>query len=307
MKHCLVLIASFLALSLATTANASAATEIGSECVADQLSMSGYIMVQEQKSAGSSIPVSAPSGGILTSWTFRAKAFGAEPAVAYMKVLRPAGIGTFAVVGESTSELVGPGETTYPVRIPVQAGDRVALFGTGDSFYCDTGGADDLVWNRSANLAIGQTGIFAANAPGIQVPVSAKVEADADNDGYGDETQDRCPQLPTVHDLPCPPLTLSFFSLATKKAVLVYVSAGTGAKITVSAKVSKKLKLKPVQHLANPGQITKYKLPLTRPLLGKLESTPRSKTLGLKVTASGASAAGVVKSETRTLRLKGRG
>jgi hypothetical protein len=292
---------------LTIPASAAGAAEFGSDCSADQISMSGFIMVQEQKEPGSPFPVAAPFAGILTSWTSRGDAFGAEPNVGYMKVLRPAVPGEFTVIGESTSELVGPGTHTHPARIAVGAGDRVALFGNEGSFYCDTSAPGDLVWSLNRNLAIGSSALFAANAPGIQVPVSATVEPDSDNDGFGDETQDRCPQLATLHEVPCPSLTLSFFSLVTKKAVLVYVSAGTQARITVSAKAGKKLTLKPLEHLADPGLITKFKLPLSAALLKKLAATPRSKSLGLKVTASGVNAAGIPKSETRTLRLKGRG
>jgi hypothetical protein len=292
-------------LALATVAaGASAATEVGSNCVAEEITMSPFIMVGEMDAGG--LPVSVPAAGIATSWTGRVAAFGAEPTIEYMKVLRPGGPGEFRVIGESESTLVGPGQGPFRTRIPVQAGDRIGIYGTAGVFYCLTGNPADAIFSLNRNLAVGSTAIFAANAPGIQAAVSATVEPDADNDGFGDETQDLCPQSPAWHEIPCPPLNLSFFSLAAKSAVFVYVSAGVPAQITVSAQVSKKLKLKPLQHLANPGQISKYKLPLTRALKRKLASTPRSKSLGLKITAAGVNAAGIAKSETRTLRIKGR-
>jgi hypothetical protein len=65
--------------------------------------------------------------------------------------------------------------------------------------------------------------------------------------------------------------------------------------------------LKPVTHLADPGQITKYKLEFTGALKKALRKLPKRKTLALKVRASGANVAGVEKSVERTLRLKGRG
>jgi hypothetical protein len=36
-------------------------------------------------------------------------------------------------------------------------------------------------------------GVFDATYQGLHVPVTAQIEHDADNDGYGDETQDACP------------------------------------------------------------------------------------------------------------------
>ncbi|HEY5977907.1 MAG TPA: hypothetical protein VIT85_08625 [Solirubrobacterales bacterium] len=298
-------LAASLALAATIAPGASAATEVGSNCVAEDLTMSPFIMVGEMDAGG--LPVSVPAAGIATTWTGRVAAFGAEPTIEYMKVLRPVAPGQFRVVGESGSTLVGPGQGPFKTRIPVQAGDRIGIFGTEGVFYCLSGNPADMIWSLNRNLAIGSTATFAANAPGIQAAVSATIEPDSDNDGYGDETQDLCPQSPAWNEIPCPSLNLSFFSLAAKSAVFVYVSAGVASQITVSAQVTKKLKLKPLQHLANPGQITKYKLPLTGALRRKLAATRRTKTLGLKVTASGANAAGIVKSETRTLRLKGRG
>lgn len=306
MKRSTAVLAAIVLLSLAAVQPAPAATRIGSECSADQISMSGFLMVQEKKSSGSAVPVASPGAGILTSWTFRADAFGVEPEPGYMKVLRLVAPGTFEVVGESTSELLGPGVHTYPARIPVQAGDRVGLYATSGSFYCDEGGGEDLIWSLNRNLAVGSSATFAANAPGIQVPVSATIEADADADGYGDETQDGCPQLAAVHEVPCPALTLSFLAQAGRKAVVVYVAAGIQAQIAVSAKAGK-ARLKAVTKLVDPGKLTKFKLPIGGALQRKLGALPPSKSLPLKVTAAGANAAGVAAAVTRTVRLKGRG
>jgi len=285
---------------------AGAATDVGSSCFAEKLTFAPYVMVEEIAPPTNKQPPSVPAPGVVTQWTVPAEAFGSEPTVEYLKVLRPGKPGEFRVIGESTSVLVGPGQPPSKTRIPVQAGDRMGVYGPEGVFFCEAASAGAGTFSLNGTLALGDSALFSA-APNIQPAVTARVEADGDNDGYGDETQDLCPQSALWHEIPCPPLTLSFFSLQAKKAVFVYVSAGVAAKITVSAQVSKKLKLKPVKHQTNPGQITKYKLPLAGALKRKLAKTPSRKTLGLKVTASGANVAGVVKSETRTLRLKGRG
>jgi hypothetical protein len=141
------------------------------------------------------------------------------------------------------------------------------------------------------------------------------IEPDADHDGYGDETQDRCPQS-AAYQIPCPALTLSLYPIAGKKAVTVLVSAGVSAQVTVSGSAklpangkagsSAQVKLAPVQHLANPGQMTKYKLTLPSKLKSTLASLPQSKSVKLTLTARGANDAGVVATEKAALRLKGR-
>ena len=180
-----------------------------------------------------------------------------------------------------------------------------------------TGDLEDSIGAAEGNPPIGTRKIFVPS-PGGQLALAATVEPDVDIDGFGDETQDKCPQS-AQHQEACPPLTLSFVSVAQRSAAIVYVSAGVPSQVTVSAQASAatvrkkraaasaKLKLKPVTHLANPGQITKYRLKFTGPLKAALANLPKRRSLGMKVTASGANAAGVVKAETRTLRLKGRG
>ena len=99
---------------LTMPAPAAGAAEFGSDCSADQIAMSGFIMVPEQTEPGSPFPVAAPFAGILTSWTTRGDAFGAEPNVGYMKVLRPAEPAEFTGHRRiRRSELVGPG-TAHP-------------------------------------------------------------------------------------------------------------------------------------------------------------------------------------------------
>jgi len=304
LRTALTTLATSIALAAALVPGAAAATEVGSDCVAEELTMGPFIMVGTEDAGGRQMSV--PAAGIATSWTGRVAPFGAEPTIGYMKVLRPIGTGQFRVVGESESTLVGPGQGPFPARIPVQAGDRIGVYGSEGVFYCLTGAMGDTIFSLNRNLAVGSTATFAANAPGIQAAVSATIEPDADDDGYGDETQDKCPQSPAWHQIPCPELGLGLVPVAARSAVFVHVSASLPSQVTVSARVSRKLRLKAVEHPAGPGQITKFKLPLTGALKKRLGALPKRRALGLRITASGAGVAGVVRSETRTLKLRGR-
>ena len=225
----------------------------------------------------------------------------------------------FRVVGESAVQAVVTGLNSFDTRIPVQAGDRVGLYAASPSgaLYCNTADPANVLGYFIGDATLGSTKLFKEEKKPV-VAVSAIVEPDVDGDGFGDETQDKCPQSAKLQEA-CPALTLSFYSIAQRSSALVLVSASVQSKITVSARVagappkkkragtSATIKLKPVTHLANPGQITKYKLKFSGPLKAALANLPSSRSLALKVKAAGPDLAGVVRSEERTLRLKGRG
>ena len=83
---------------------------------------------------------------------------------------------------------------TFPTRIPVQAGDVIGYYHQGPS------GGDKCVRNaaptystRFVNVdpAPGSTMAY-MTVGALQIDLSTVLEPDADHDGYGDETQDKC-------------------------------------------------------------------------------------------------------------------
>ena len=80
---------------------------------------------------------------------------------------------------------------------------------SGDGFYGATGGS------CGATASSGYSSVYLTGdqAPGSSIPytndpavrfnIAASLEADADNDGFGDETQDQCPTEATTQG-PCP-------------------------------------------------------------------------------------------------------
>ena len=142
---------------------------------------------------------SAPSAGVLTSWSFQAD--GSPPQLKF-KVGRRAGASNFTIVGESPVMTMTPNAlNTFPTRIPVQAGDVIGYYHEGPA------GGDKCVRNAPPTYATRFVNVDPA--PGstmaymtvgaLQIDLSAVLEPDADHDGYGDETQDCAPADPNLH------------------------------------------------------------------------------------------------------------
>jgi hypothetical protein len=134
-------------------------------------------------------------GGVITSWQHQARQIAG--ALLKFKVLRPlsplAGAASFQFVGESAFQAVPqPIFYDFPVRIPVNAGDRIGLATASNAATappaCNTGGetiADEVYEGADGSSTLNPFNTFRLN-------ISAKLEPDADKDGYGDETQDKC-------------------------------------------------------------------------------------------------------------------
>jgi hypothetical protein len=131
----------------------------------------------------------APSPGVITSWAFQADS--APPPVRF-KVGRPLGGNDYTVVGATASVNPTPNVlNTYETRISVQAGDQIGFFvGTGNCAF-EVAPAGNLIVFFTADLSPGATETFFQQDERL-LDISAKLEPDSDNDGFGDETQDKC-------------------------------------------------------------------------------------------------------------------
>jgi hypothetical protein len=148
----------------------------------------------------------APSPGVITSWSFRADAL---PPQIRLKTVRAApGVQRYTIVGESALESPTPSQlNTFPTRVAVQAGDFLGFFVTpGDRNTMASAGAG---YNPCREVTGGDQPVGATSdyarlvSPTLQLDVSAVLESDADNDGFGDETQDACPADPALQEAPC--------------------------------------------------------------------------------------------------------
>jgi hypothetical protein len=172
--------------------------------------------------------------GVLTSWRFHSSGDSAAGAVR-LKIFRYTGTGTdlvFKVLAESSLKTLEP-DTAYDFkeRIAVDQGDLIGLTAAGEAEVGIT--VPDTPQNQLAqfgggDIPPGQTGTATIAWPNLRPSVVATVEADADADGFGDDTQDKCPVDRTTQAL----CQFSFGKLGRNKkrgtAVLPVTVPGAG-------------------------------------------------------------------------------
>jgi hypothetical protein len=145
--------------------------------------------------------------GVLTSWRFHSSGDSAAGAVR-LKIFRYIGTGTdlvFKVLAESSLKTL-QADTAYDFkeRIPVDQGDLLGLTAVGDAEVGIT--VPGTPENRLAqfgggDIPPGETGTATIAWPDLRPSVVATVEPDADADGFGDDTQDKCPVDKTTQAL----------------------------------------------------------------------------------------------------------
>jgi hypothetical protein len=315
--------AAALVLATVVPSGASAATEFGDTCAAST-GAPGYTLTTLTAPAGS-IPLTAPSDGVITKVRVGFAPASPPPFTIpeTVKVLHPTGGNSFTVT-QQTDVTVGAGTTTADARMPVKSGDRLGLRGRKFSFegsegeftlYCGGGGIEGTLGATTSAAEPGETVEFTPVTTG-RAPVSATIEPDADNDGYGDETQDKCPQSAAFQSA-CP-VILDAFALPKKSSVIVIVNTDSTAPVTVSAsvklpKAAKKAtasavaKLKKVTHTVTPGKLGRFSLKYPASLKQALADLPKGQKLKLKITASATNADGQVSKDKTTVKLKGSG
>jgi len=189
-------------------------------------------------------PIAAPIAGVVTK--FRIKAAAADTDTFKIVRLTDAGGGKFN--GRSVG--TGPTVTTkadqnaiqeFPARISVQAGDRVAIDSAdSSSSYSDNGSPKQVRFVPP--LVDGQSARLQTEHDNKELLVQAVIEPDADRDGFGDETQDRCPTNGTTAgvcpapDNGAPSLSLSAIAPGSFRAASSGASA-TRRRAPIGAKV----------------------------------------------------------------------
>ena len=310
-----------LAMAVAATGliganSASAATVFGSGCTATQIT-DGAVWVTTGHAPTNPLPVTSPISGVITEWSVNTniviesegKLAGEFPRVLQQRllVLRAEGEG-FKVIGESAGGLLNlKGSNTYKSRLPVQAGDYLGIAGNPFAAWCETKDPADTYAAATGGTPVGST-FKVERSTGLQVPITARVEPDVDGDGYGDETQDGCPQS-AAYQTPCPVVTVSSLSLTHPKAVTVYVSSSLSAPIAVSATVNlgkgKTTTLSAPGQTVAPGTLARFNLALTKPVLNTLATLTTRKALGMTVSASATNVTGSPSTAMSTVKLRG--
>lgn len=177
-----VLIATMLA-TLAVSASAEAQVTIGQLAPTpnpvDCDFPGPFDEIQTAVAAGASYVV--PASGAITSWSTNAGK-GAGQRLG-LKVFRPTGPDSFLVVGQDDRALAPSALNTFPVTIPVQAGDVLGLHVPGETESAvtacgfETGSMGDKFSFQEGNVAPGGTMNFSENNTGFRLNLSATVLA----------------------------------------------------------------------------------------------------------------------------------
>jgi hypothetical protein len=215
---------------------AGAATPIGEAFDPTQTCEGGYTYIQNSSPGDS---YAAPTDGVITSWSMRG---GIPQTTSRLKVVRRVAQGVFFIVGEGDIVSAPAGVlVTSPTRVPVQAGDIIGIHFISGRCYRFAGGFSYA--SLAGDPTVGTTQTFSVVASPLQFDVAANLEPDADNDGFGDETQDACPADPAVQEAPCDRLAPSAAITKrpkdkTKKKTATFEFSGTDTRAIASFQCS---------------------------------------------------------------------
>jgi hypothetical protein len=301
------------ALALFAAQPAAAATVIGNPCIGNT-SAPDVTILSTANGPGNPLSATVPSAGVITRWTFNVVEIPPNVLSQTLKTFRPTGApGQFQVVGESSSASMVTGLNTFGTRIPVQAGDYLGSSGTAAgkivTVFCETTNPGDRVGVFPGNPTTGATAAIIGEEGELQNPITATIEPDADNDGFGDETQDKCPQS-AVAQGDCPTVTVDAASVIKRKgSVVVLLTTTASAPVKVAGTVNlgkgKKAKLGSKVQTVTPGKVSRFTLKFPKKLKKRLEELTRKQSLQLRVTASATDLIGRVTTDKLKTRLKG--
>lgn len=251
-------------LALAGAGQAQAATTIGNDLVATPntpLNCSGQPCTFVQRALPGR-QLTSPIDGVIVRWRIKIAA-GSVAQPVNLRVVRGTGAAsTGAGMSSAASLPATAGIHTFETRLPIKSGDFVGIDGGSSNLnaFSGAGGASMDSWGP--RLGEGETRAGAAS-PSFQLLMNADVEPDADNDGFGDETQDQCPTNPSTQG-PCPDTTAPETTIKSgpiktdqPKARFVFESSEAGA--TFQCKIKGKHAKRALKVYAPCTSPTKYR------------------------------------------------
>ncbi len=176
---------------LGIPAPAGAATVLGQVSPADPPNSGQCAGANFVQLGSGTLITTVPSPGVITMWSHRGNDGSAGSG--RLQIWAPAGGAAYTLVGRSDVQAFTPGSVeTYPTRVRVSAGDLLGLR-TEDSAGCfyATGHPNDSIRTApGSDPGPGDTVLLSSPGTMLLLNVSAVLEQDADQDGFGDETQD---------------------------------------------------------------------------------------------------------------------
>lgn len=186
--------------SLAFAVPAQAVTRVGNSLAATPSSVSlcgssnGCTLVPAENATLATV------SGVVVRWRVKAAA-AAQTSIA-LRVLR----GNTAIARSAAQTLTAPGIATFPTRLSILAGDRLGIDAFGDNPPIAAFPGSGSLDRWAPALGPNETRARTDQLPVVELLLNADIEADADSDGWGDETQDRCPAQAGPQDgCPVPP------------------------------------------------------------------------------------------------------
>ena len=305
-------LASITATLLLLAPSASAASsEAGWGCTAVAGKPGWTLLATPWENYGYS-PLVKEDPGVIVGWTVRVEK-GLGQFAQQLSVFRPAGGDQYLKVAESAVEVFGETEelVQYPARIPVQKGDLLGLYGPVETLYCGIGPSGLY----EGPIAVGETKAFATEGA-VKPPVSAVVEEDLDRDGYGDFSQDDCPNSARFQTA-CPLPAIDVVKVSVKKrAILIEASNNTDASFQAVGDVRWRKKPKgptvivgfrsegPVH--ATGGVPVQLRLPLPKSVRERLAKLPRRRTLRVRIDVKATNLVPYVGTQEIKVKLPGR-
>jgi hypothetical protein len=269
--------------------------------------------VFERSRTGSALPTAAPVSGVLTAWIAHMPAlFPAEDVPPMtVRVVRVLGPGQVEVTAKAAREKLRPGENVFETRLPILAGEYLA-FGSneGGSIACAAPSEEEpnvRVSSGGIPVPVAQPGgkdSFEAIAS--PVPVSGVIEPDRDGDGFGDLTQDGCPQSPDYQGA-CPTLNFAPGYRVGDGAVRVKVRSSAAARVAVTGVLPGLGTSLGARKKIAPGRLSTFSLAIPPALDAKLRRLDSRRSLPIRLVARVAHVTGNVSTDRLTLHLPGRG
>jgi hypothetical protein len=279
---------------------ASASTTLGSTCVLN-------FPAPAQTFLFDPLTETVAAAGVITKWGNNYPT-GSGPINDFpqtLLVLSPTGATTYTVsyIGNTLHTVAGGSSAN--VNVPVKPGQVVATWGE-PTLLCAGPTTAFRVASVAALPTLGSTLTTSQGTTAATVGRYFVVEPDADGDGFGDETQDKCPEHAAAQ-IPCPTPVLSAFKLSSAKAFKALVTTnlittvdaiGTVKLPVAKGKKAKTLTLKSNTVATAPGTQQTLTIKYPNALKKALAKLSHKKSLKLSVTVT---AKGVVVSTSTKL------
>ena len=191
-----------IALGVSLPASAGSAVIVG-QTFTPTSACSSPITILQSGSPADDRQYRVQARGVLTSWSYQAPA---QVIPIRFKVGNRLSGDSFQIDAQSQTETPVANRLNRftDISIPVEPGDVIGLFfqASETEVMCGRATLDYNFHFLDAHVAPGPARPWSAGE-GLQLNVAASLEADADADGFGDETEDGCPTNAAIQG-PCP-------------------------------------------------------------------------------------------------------